>query len=617
MVFSGFATGTAHSSHAGYGPPFGIVPGERQSRLSGETAIRSMGLFHLLLIASTAAAAFVVSSLAESSGPEPLDGYLVYLKSDQKLSDIEFKKSDAIVVRPRLLQLKEDGKKLSAEIEFRATKNNSPTGPVSKGWIDLDQLSTTKPLEKTNMKAWTMEPPKAEPPPPPAPAPQTPATPEPTPAPPISELPQNPLPQDPTPCDIAMGCHTAAQVQTPVRGPLVSLDRAKMVRIITEFHDSAFCSNVNAKVDTDGSSRRDLFLKAWDDFIASKSGRACDRASKDEDCDSFNRARELDFITRTATFEAEPPSKKYPAEQTKIRSRCELDLILLTLRNRAYDPMCAKYKPGLKPTKFGCLFEGDIVGVSSKPSELNIWTDLDTLNTRVTGCFLRGDADTIVWKDKGGRKSFMDRREQFKFTLSRALRVLDPGIPLENQFDIDSTARTINATEKKSLIANTRFYYHPIGMGKCEPETFDKTVFVGLGYAKSETDTYLLMSTRFVPKVVNGKTTIGTVYNMESPLQPLARADFALMVAGSVVPDKFLDRKHVNKCWPPLENTACTVDQSLGYRKAPKWAISKGNETYKISCRADEAVGDSAAELTWTWNGLCDPGLVVTPEFMN
>lgn len=544
----------------------------------------------MLFAITVAAGAFAASSLAGGSAPV-IDGYLLYLKSDQKLGDIELKKNDAIAVRPKLLQIKDEGRRFSAEIEFRVMKNGLPMEPLLKSWVDIDALSRTKPLSRTNTADWTMEPAKV------------PTVPLPPPRPPIV-------------CENNV-CTVKADAPLDPLCPDENPTCLKAIELIRAFHDSALCSAVNAQVDTNGDSRRVLFLKAWDDFITAKAGHHCERSSTDEACLAPNRARELDILTRTAVFEAEPPNTKIPAEQTAARSRCEIDVILLTLRTRAFDPTCAKSKAGTRPTKFGCSFTGDFVGVCTKPNELNIWADLDTLNTRVTGCFLRSDAETLTWKDKGGRKSFMARREQYFETLKRSIRVTDPSRPLDEMFDISSTAKTLEPREKKRLLGLTRFYYHPVGMAKCDPATYDQSAFVAAGYAIKGEELFLLMGTRFVPQSKDGKTTIAAIYEPESNLPAGLRAEFNQMTAGAVVPDRFIDRTNNNRCWPALEKTTCATDPSLGPRKAPKWAITKNNETYRLSCRADRMHGEPPGELTWTWNGLCDPGLVVVPEFVN
>lgn len=541
----------------------------------------------LIVTLFAVAAGLVGSSLAKSAGKPEIDGYVLYLKTDLRVGDLELKKDDAIVVRPKLLQVKDDGKKASMEAEFRVLKNGTPLDPVLRGWFEFDQLTRRAPLSPSNdaRREWTVEPSKT--PPVPLPRPRPPEAP-----------PRTPI----------QGVARLASAEARVTDP---------VALIAEFHDSAGCADVNATADAAGVSRRTQFLKAWDDFIAEKAGRRCARSAKDETCAPLNKARAIDILTRTAVFEVEPPSRRYPPEQTKVRSRCELDLVMLTLRMRAFDKMC-DVKPGKRPPKFGCEFPGDYVGVCTKPSELNIWSDKDTMTTRITGCFLRADADKIEWADRGGRKAFMRRRDEYRAGLERALRVTGER-PVEEMFDVSSTVRSIGPEEKRRLIEGTKFYYHPIGMAKCNPATYDRTVFIAFGYAKKGDDAYLLSSVRLVPRAHDGGAAIDDVYEEESPLPKAMHASFEEQVKDAVIPERFVDRMNHNRCWPPPSGSACQTTPWLGARKMPKWAIAPGNETYRVSCRADETPekANELPPLTWTWAGLCDPGMVIVPEYRN
>ncbi len=256
--------------------------------------------------------------------------------------------------------------------------------------------------------------------------------------------------------------------------------------------------------------------------------------------------------------------------------------------------------------------------MATNPNEINIWFPEDTLTTRITGCFLRNDLEQQkAWTSN----AFLGRRQDYLKTVPRAYAMTDPKTKMEILFhfereSMDSKGHAVRvllpADQESQLINNTKYYYHPIGMEKCDPKDYDETVFVGSGYAATDHGVYLMSGLRWVPEE-SSKTIIDHIYRPEIRSNhygpPEAWDQIYKSLQGGKVKETFIDRKRANVCWP-VANSGCSVDNQIGYRKAPKWAITKKNESYRLSCRSH----DDPQAMTWTWHGTCDPGMVVVPE---
>jgi hypothetical protein len=302
---------------------------------------------------------------------------------------------------------------------------------------------------------------------------------------------------------------------------------------------------------------------------------------------------------------------------------CEQNIIMLAIRNTAYDRRCRKVRK--RKMLHGCAFPGDITGVATKPEEINIWLPDASLATRITGCFLRADAEDVQWKKSetmhnpdNSQKAFLGRRKDYMDVVERAYFLTDPNAKMENWFDIEMEGQTLSDEEKSRLINSTKLYYHPIGMAKCDPKTYDKTLYVGTGVATKDHVSYLLSGTRVLPSGVAKKkmktpVKVDSVYTLELRGDRYGKNEtwdqFYKTLVGSTVENRFVDYDRANTCWP-TEKSSCKVDEKLDYRKAPLWAVTPNNEKYRFSCRS----AANPDEKTWVWNGSCDSNMVIAPE---
>jgi hypothetical protein len=501
-------------------------------------------------------------------------GYILYAHKPTKVGSVLFSQDDAILVRPKLAEIKLKGKAdFTAVVDFKRINLGEPQSDWQRGRMDFSKWRRPQPLSQEDPNTWTTEP---------AHAPMK------------ASLPKGICPSG------DKGCKGIAQ-------------------IIYEFHNSDLCDQIN-RTATLVDSRTIQLLKAWNDFIAQKSKGRCHVGppGKNRECEKLKRARDVDILTRTAVFESEQLNGK--TQKAIAKHECEQNVIMLAIRNTAYDKRCRKIRR--RKMLHGCAYPGDITGAATKPEEINIWLPDAAFATRITGCFLRADAEEAEWKQSetmknpdNSRKAFLGRRKDYISVLERAYSITNPKEKMENWFDIEMDGQNLTDDDKRRLVNSTKLYYHPTGMAKCDPKTYDKTVYVGTGFVKKDKTSYLLSGTRLLPASAIKKkkpVKIGSIYTAELRGDRYGKDElwdqYFKALAGGSIDARFVDRDRNNTCWPS-ETSSCKVDDHLNYRKAPLWAVTANNEKYRFSCRSRS----NPSEKIWVWNGSCDPAMVIAP----
>lgn len=502
-------------------------------------------------------------------------GYILYARKPTFIGSVSFHDDDAVLVKPRLQAVKRKGRNgFTAVVDFKRVDLGQPKGEWLHGRMDFSKWERPTPLAQKDPNIFTTEP-----------------------------------------------AHSGSENEMPAEICASGDMNCKAVAaLIYQFHNSDLCDSIN-RTAAIADSRTLQLLNAWNAFIQQKSNGRCrvGPPGKDAKCEQLKRAREVDILARTAIFESEPAASS--KKKAVARHECEEDVIMLAIRNTAYSKRCQK-KRKRKPLH-GCAYPGDIVGAATKPDEINIWFPDAALATRITGCFLRADADDVQWKksesmpnpDKS-KAAFMGRRADYIEILERAFHFTDPEEKMESWFDIDMDGKVLSVEDKNRLIYGTKLYYHPIGMGKCDPKVYDQTAYIGTAYVTKGKESFLVSGTRFIPSQKPKKRepyTIASIYTMELRGDRYGASsawdEYFKSLSGAQVEHHFVDEDRANVCWPTSKST-CSLDKNLDYRKAPVWAINPNNERYRFSCRSHTIPNDR----TWTWNGTCDSGMVIVPE---
>lgn len=507
-------------------------------------------------------------------------GYILYAQKPNQVGSVLFKADDAIFVKTSLKSVKRKRRGgFTAIVDFKRADLGQPKGEWQQGRMDFSKWKRPTPLSQQDPAIWTTEPAHSQE---------------------MGELPKELCPSGDARCkDVA--------------------------RLIYEFHNNELCDQVN-RTAAIAESRTVQLLKSWNAFIKEKSKGKCrvGPPAKNKLCEQLKRARDVDILARTAIFESEPAAST--RKKAVARHECEENVIMLAIRNTAFSHRCKK-RQNRKTSAFrplhGCAFSGDFTGAATKPDEINIWLPDAALATRITGCFLRSDAESAEWKKSDtmpnpdrSKAAFLGRRRDYINILERAYRFTDPNEKMDSWFDIDMDGKTLSMQDKQRLINETKLYYHPIGMAKCDPKVYNQTNYISLAFATKGKNTYLLSGTRFIPTEKPKKSaafTIASIYTMELRGDRLGSDaswdQYFKGLTGAKVEHRFVDQDRANVCWPTPKST-CALDKKLDYRKAPIWATNPNNEKYHFACRSRKTRNDR----TWTWNGICDSGMVVVPE---
>ncbi|MGQ9659566.1 MAG: hypothetical protein ACUVQI_05045 [Thermochromatium sp.] len=225
---------------------------------------------------------------------------------------------------------------------------------------------------------------------------------------------------------------------------------SELDRIVRAFHDSSECASVNAHL----THRRQALERAWDAFIARRSdlGTAA----------TLERAKHLDYALRTALYEG------HLGRGCSAYGACERNIVLLSIRNRALG-QCQRGQ--------GCRYPGDIQGVSSLPSQYNIWDEYLTQISGLTACYLRPDL--------ADRDYYAKLQAMYAQTVPDAERIL---------YGSEADLRELFPGTSLADITTTRHYYHAPAMGQCFPH-HDRVEYITGAVARKGDDFALIANT--------------------------------------------------------------------------------------------------------------------------
>ncbi|MBK1647948.1 hypothetical protein CKO36_04870 [Rhabdochromatium marinum] len=332
-------------------------------------------------------------------------------------------------------------------------------------------------------------------------------------------------------------------------------------RLIREFHNSQDCASVDSSL----LGRRARLARAWDDFIARK------RAT--EDANQLARAKHLDYSMRTALYEG------HLDRGCNAYGACERNVVVLSIRNRAIG-QCSKGR--------GCRFPGDFQGVSSDPSQYNIWDNFLTQISGLTSCYLRSDL--------ADKEYYQHIQRMYQQNVGDAEQILYGGEPgLEQVFPGTSM----------SDLTELRHYYHPPAMRKCFPQQ-ERIEYMSGAVAEKDGQFALIANTR-----IKVGQRVGKGYRFKEFRFEHTDAGDQLQVLdnypGFIVDGRKVSLKSGHSCTPYGVSRSCKFNRVNRYRTVPSW-LSAG-KPLTINCRVQSRGANCSAapsEERVSVGGDCD-----------
>ncbi len=344
-----------------------------------------------------------------------------------------------------------------------------------------------------------------------------------------------------------------ARIGREVRGDLDAVVRA--------FHGSRHCANANR----DLLGRREALARAWDAFAADHAPRW--------PADTLTRARHLDYVMRTALYEG------HIGRGCTAYGGCERNVVALSIRNRALES-CQKGQ--------GCGFPGDFQGVASKVSQYNIWDELLTQTSGLTGCFLRSDLATV--------SPYAKLRAMYEQTASDVERVLFGG---------DAGLRAVFPDNRTADLKRLRHYYHPPAMSPCF-SVGKRLEYISGAVARRGKSRALLANTRIRVDQRKGRDYLFRAATIDRG----AENDVVQLsddYPGFVVDGRKVELREPTRCAPFGTPRGCRFDKVGRYRKVPPW-LTRG-APLKLGCfveaRGEDCTAPSRVEMTEV-GGVCD-----------
>jgi hypothetical protein len=230
-----------------------------------------------------------------------------------------------------------------------------------------------------------------------------------------------------------------------------------IAQALRQFH-SSICTAA-------GPGKQELFLK-WDAFIRSKSDARAQQVARN--------AFHIDITARTILGEAQTdallwdPSKIQKLENKvfhKEASRCQRDLLALSIRNRGHSKKFGEFRH---------KYAGDFAGAAADPDQYNVWKHTSDSNYRLTSCFLH-TADAYQKARESKDSQYKRKRSYFADMAERFPRVfgmdLNEGAPppadpayLERLFLADPKVE-MPPGERVAKLGRFMHYYHPNNKG--------------------------------------------------------------------------------------------------------------------------------------------------------
>lgn len=336
---------------------------------------------------------------------------------------------------------------------------------------------------------------------------------------------------------------------------------SELDRIVRAFHDSNECASVNTRL----TRRRQALERAWEDFSARRS----DLGSPT----TLARAKHLDYAMRTALYEG------HLGRGCNAYGACERNIVVLSIRNRAVG-QCQRGQ--------GCTFPGDFQGVSSAPSQYNIWDEYLTQISGLTACYLRPDL--------ADRDNYAKLQAMYAQTVPDAEQILYGG---------DSGLRAVFPGNSLSDLTTTRHYYHAPAMGQCFPN-HDRVEYMTGAVARKGDDFALIANTRIE---VGDKSGSGYAFKeflvTQEPDRDVVRVQDNY--PGFLVDARKVSLKRPDYCPPYGIPGGCRSAGAGRYRKVPNWLGS--GDPVELHCRiADrgETCKGSGSMRSVSVGGVCD-----------
>lgn len=337
--------------------------------------------------------------------------------------------------------------------------------------------------------------------------------------------------------------------------------RGEIDEIVRAFHISRYCPAANRRL----VGRRETLQRAWTGFATEHASRW--------PAASIARARQLDFVMRTALYEG------HLDRGCNAYGACERNAIALSIRNRGVE-RCLRGQ--------GCREPGDFEGVASTVSQYNIWDEYLTQTSGLTSCFLRPD---LADQPSYARLQAMYEQsapdvERILFGTAADLATMFPGVP-------------------SAQLTRLRHYYHPPAMGKCFPD-HPRLEYMSGAVARKGESFALIADTR-----IQVGERRGDGYSFQIA-EVSAENERDIVRTADRYPGFTVDKRKVSLatpkgCTPYGTSRACRFDSVGRYRKVPSWLAS--GDPLELTCRVRAMGEDCRAEpvvQTPTVGGTCD-----------
>lgn len=347
----------------------------------------------------------------------------------------------------------------------------------------------------------------------------------------------------------------------------IGAGQSQLDAMVRAFHNGPQCASVNATL----IGRRDRLATAWEEFIEEQTA---DPAADGWTREALEQAKHLDYAMRTALFEG------HLDRGCSAYGACERNVVVLSIRNRAIGQCLPRQ---------GCAYPGDFQGVSSDPSQYNIWDEYLTQISGLTGCFMRTDlADQSPFAriQRMYAQNIRDM-EQILFGDEIALDAVFPG----------NTASTLTSL---------RHYYHPPAMGKCFPDQ-DRVEYMTGALARKGNDWALIANTR-----VRIDEAVGEDWLFQEFL-PESNDKEDISVFADNYPGFILDGRKVELepshggCTAYGVSRSCRFEEIGRYRRTPLWLTA--GEPLALNCRIQdqgESCSNPPREVAVAVGGSCD-----------
>jgi len=339
-----------------------------------------------------------------------------------------------------------------------------------------------------------------------------------------------------------------------------SLAGSEVDAIVRDFHASPQCEASNERL----IGRRAALQRAWDAYAAASRGRW--------PAGSLARARQLDYVMRTALYEG------HLDRGCSAYGACERNVIALSIRNRGRS--CSRGQ--------GCRSTGDYEGVASSVSQYNIWDELLTQTSGLTGCFLRPDL--------ASHERYAKLQRMYAQNAGDVERIL---------FGDEAALATVFPGESPSGLGRLRHYYHPPAMGKCFPDQ-PRLEYISGAVARRGDQLALIANERIHVDAPQGS---GYLFR-EATVRDEATNDVVEITdtyPGFVIDGRKIALARPSMCSPYGTPRGCRFPTVGRHRKTPSW-LSAG-EPFEATCRVrasgETCAGEGVPE-TVAVGGVCD-----------